>query len=1202
MKNRSLVFFIVGVIITFVLSLNLADLRVNNAEKQADEKMINQLNSFLNAVDQQLFVTSLFSKRQNRMFERFQRQLSVYESYFTEELLFSIELKNNEPVIAISTNSNHDYMIGAIYPLTNDVITNIFDNLNPLVIKEPSKRFPLACKVFVPMLIDEQHQIKMVAVLELNGGPLAEDLKSVKNQTIRFLTLFFLMITLVGGLLIWRDGQDLEIKKRLKHIETVSMLIISLWILSVVTFIYEKQMRKGQEIAFMNYADNYATNMRNALRNIRINLENFAVFAGSIEQLDSLEFVSYSNQVLKSNAFESLYYFETSDDTASSDQIMISTPTGNNYFEKFISSRKGGVVLPAQLSKHELNAIEEIVFDSEKDNLLYGTDLMHFTNNNDTSHLFVLCVSIPFKENVNRTSTSKKAFIGALINPDYLLSHTFKRNEWLKRTIAIGLTQSLKSSSYWVATYPPEHRQHHSLSNYENHLKEYKYLQTYPIFIWGKLLGLTTHSMPDFENQVTGFSTSIIITVGILISLVMTVLVFLLKERWTIMEAKVSQRTKNLDRRIRDLTCIRNVSTVLQSEKSDELKYSAILSELEETLATQNNASISIEIGEKCYQTITTNKNCITKLSSNILSFEKIAGQVYIKSCKEVTFQKEDAALIQQISALIGDYLSHQSISNALQENELKFRSLVENAFDAIYTLEGKQFTYVNKAFTDMVEYTNEELTSDQFDLDQLLTDKSREIVQQRFLDRKNGVTVSHRYEFQQKSKTNRIIEVEASTVSVRMGGKTVIIGMLHDITDRKKSEMAIRYSEERLQQQNEELQVLNEELSESNAQIKTINTELVVAKEKAEASDKLKTAFLNNISHELRTPLNGILGATIVLTDDSNTAEERKEMASIVQQSSERLIRTITQYVDISLLNSGSMPLYLEEINIRELLRPFIESYTNECIKKQIKFDFDIKAGINEVLISDKDLLQKIVHHLLDNAVKFTNKGSIQCHFSFVDGGWEFMVKDTGIGIDPDFHSKIYNLFMQEDNSNVRAYDGNGLGMPIAKKACDLLGADIKFESAKGQGTTFIVRLKGTQEEKSIQTTQNNLPMTENSTSPLVLIAEDEDSNYIVLSMLLTKRINARVIRAKNGEEAVDLCSTHADVKLVLMDIKMPVMDGYEATALIKKNGSSIPIIAITAFGLAGDEHKALSAGCDDYLAKPIQAQQLMEKVVKWL
>jgi CheY-like chemotaxis protein/anti-sigma regulatory factor (Ser/Thr protein kinase) len=337
-------------------------------------------------------------------------------------------------------------------------------------------------------------------------------------------------------------------------------------------------------------------------------------------------------------------------------------------------------------------------------------------------------------------------------------------------------------------------------------------------------------------------------------------------------------------------------------------------------------------------------------------------------------------------------------------------------------------------------------------------------------------------------------------------------------------------------------------------------------------------------------------------LTDDSYTPDERKEMATIVQQSSERLIRTITQYVDISQLNAGTMPFYPEEINIKELLMPFIESYTNECIKKRIKFNFDIHAENHQVLVSDKDLLQKIVHHLLDNAVKYTEKGSVQCHFSFVDGEWELMVKDTGIGIETDFQSQIYDLFMQEDNSNIRAYDGNGLGMPIAKKACDLIGAQIKFESVKGQGTTFTVRLKGNHQVKNLQPIQNSLPMSENSTSPFVLIAEDEDSNFIVLSMLLSKRMNARVIRAINGEEAVNLCDTHPDINLILMDIKMPVMDGYTATALIKMNHPKIPIVAITAFGLAGDEHKALSAGCDDYLAKPIQAQQLIDKVAKWL
>ncbi len=1191
-------FLLILAAVLFLFGANfVVNQRLQQAERRIQEELITRLSGFLNAVDQQLFINATNQKRNSSLFERFRHQLSEYESHFPDALYFSIELKNEVPVIAISTNSRRNMMIGNQYPLDKSVIDSVFYNAQPVVLRDKSTEFGLAYKVLVPMLGNELRQIKMVAVMELDAASNLRYMEMLKWETWRFMFIILFILLAAAATVLWRERRSEKVRGKLKHVETIAVFLLGTLLVTSVTTVYRNHLKQEQQDVFSNYADNYATNLRNLFWNIRNNMEGFAVFTKSSLEVDSSEFVNYANQIFKSNAVESMYFFDV--DNPDPGSLVVPIPEGDSYSLRFKATRQDGKLLPDQPDDNLVSELARIIRESEKDQLVYGSNLVSIPTDKGNKDVFVICISVPHATN----SKVVKTAILAVIDPSYLVSFAFRRNEWLKKTIAIGLTQSLSTeSNNWIASYPPDHLDKHRQAGIENHLREYRFHQAYPVFIWGRMFGLMTHSLPDFEQDIKSYSVDFIRITGFVLVFIITFLVFLLRQRWSILEATVDQRTKVLDRRVKDLTCIKNVSALLQTETEKEKVFHGVINQLESTLNLSIPLAVEIVFDDKTYTIHNQLLDCPARFEVSLFANAVTTGALILKSCSEIILSKEDQALLQQIATLLSDFASHEIISKALTTSEAKFRSLVENAFDAIYTLDGKKFTYVNKAFCEMVEYSPEELTDPQFDLGILLTDKSREIVRQRFEARQQGLNLPHRYEFQQLSKTGRIIEVEASTVSVNIEGKSLIIGMLHDITDRKTNEMNLILSEERLQQQNEELQVLNEELIESNNRVRTMNAELFAAKEKAEASDKLKTAFLNNISHELRTPLNGIVGATYLFTDSDYTAEEKREMAEVVKQSTDRLMRTITQYVDISMLNSGSMPVSMEWINLRKMLQPFISDFTNRCIEKKIRFDFELPDPAYHSIYTDKSLFEKILDHLLDNAVKFTAGGSVQCRLRVEGNEWLLIIKDTGIGIDPVFQSKIYDLFMQEDNSNVRRYDGSGLGMPIVKKACDLLGADLSFESTKGVGTTFMVRFKSENSVMEKKLTQNTQEMTSTANNPLILIAEDEDSNFIVLNMLLTKRLSAKVIRASNGEEAVRLCAEQPDIQLVLMDIKMPVMDGYEATQLIKQNRPDLPVIAITAYGLTGDEHKAISAGCDDYLPKPIQIQLLLDKAVRWI
>lgn len=380
----------------------------------------------------------------------------------------------------------------------------------------------------------------------------------------------------------------------------------------------------------------------------------------------------------------------------------------------------------------------------------------------------------------------------------------------------------------------------------------------------------------------------------------------------------------------------------------------------------------------------------------------------------------------------------------------------------------------------------------------------------------------------------------------------------------------------------------------------KSILEELVAAKEKAQESDKLKTAFINNISHEIRTPLNGILGFGALLSETDTSPEEKQEMLAIVQKSSDRLMKTITDYMDMARIFSGAMEVHPKEF----LLHPFLEEITKNakqlCVSKSIAFETDYHHDDDLALDSDPELIGKILNALLDNALKFTERGCIGCGYKLKEGFVEFFVKDTGKGIAPNMLDAIFTMFTQEDPSDIRGHEGSGLGLSIASGLVKLLGGAISATSEKGEGSTFTFTVPYTETEiaeKASPSVEKNVFV---AGKPLVLLAEDQESNYMYMEVVL-RLAGCDYLLAKNGKEAVSMCQQHPGITMVLMDIKMPVMNGLEATRLIREFRPELPIFATTAYAQTGDEQRFLAAGCDGYLPKPIQKEKLLAVLKKY-
>jgi PAS domain S-box-containing protein len=385
---------------------------------------------------------------------------------------------------------------------------------------------------------------------------------------------------------------------------------------------------------------------------------------------------------------------------------------------------------------------------------------------------------------------------------------------------------------------------------------------------------------------------------------------------------------------------------------------------------------------------------------------------------------------------------------------------------------------------------------------------------------------------------------------------------------------------------------------------------ELKAAKEKAEESDRLKSMFLSNMSHDIRTPMNAIVGFSEMLQDPDLTREERNRFLDIIINSGDALLRLINDIIDISKIEAGQLKIIKSDFSLNEMLSDLYLSFSEEMSRNKIA---DIKLILNKqypekdfVLHSDIVRFIQMFSNLLGNALKFTDSGIIEFGYTIPDPKvFRFFVRDTGIGIPPDKTDLIFERFGQIEETQERNKGGTGLGLTISKSLAELLGGAMWVESEVGIGTTFFFTLPlasgMSAHNLPSESTQDWINSTLDWSDKVILVAEDVDSNYFLIQTILSKtRVN--LIWAKNGQEAHEMCRNNFDIDLVLMDIQMPIMSGYDATREIKKIRPSLPIIAQTAYAMSGEKEKTMEAGCDDYIPKPLKKRELISKIYRFL
>ena len=379
---------------------------------------------------------------------------------------------------------------------------------------------------------------------------------------------------------------------------------------------------------------------------------------------------------------------------------------------------------------------------------------------------------------------------------------------------------------------------------------------------------------------------------------------------------------------------------------------------------------------------------------------------------------------------------------------------------------------------------------------------------------------------------------------------------------------------------------------------------QLIEAKIKAEESDRLKSAFLATMNHELRTPLNHIIGFSDMLPDMTEDASI-KEFSKLIHKSGLNLLSIIEDIFDLSMLDQSEIRLREESVYIRDiylvLKKQLYETLSESDKNKNIHLDYKINSSIvTRRIITDKSKVMQVVSNLINNAVKFTHEGEISLEFVIEkDNMLSILIKDTGIGIPVNKQDIIFEFFRQGDDSHTRIYQGIGIGLAISQKIATAMGGEISLKSESGIGSefkfTFPVKfheehLMGMEENN----TQYKVPLL--SGKKILIVEDDLVGMEMIVNMISPTK--CEIIKAANGYIAVKKVIDNLTIDLVLMDLKMPLMDGFEATKFIRQELPSLPVIALTAYSMQKDKLKAIDAGCSDILTKPVNKVLLLKKI----
>jgi len=548
--------------------------------------------------------------------------------------------------------------------------------------------------------------------------------------------------------------------------------------------------------------------------------------------------------------------------------------------------------------------------------------------------------------------------------------------------------------------------------------------------------------------------------------------------------------------------------------------------------------------------------------------FLRLDGSVVEVEVKAVPFTFEKKQAVQLI---IRNITGRKEADEKLRNERILLRTLIDNVPDSIYTKDlacCKTLANATELHYMGAKTEQEVLGKNDFDF------YPKELADKFFADDQSviqtGKAVLNREEYIMDEKGEKRWLLSSKLPLVDKEGNTIgLVGIGRDITERKRAE-----------------------------------EEMIIAKDKAEESDRLKTAFLANMSHEIRTPMNGILGFAELLKVPGLTGDQLQEYIELIKISGDRMLNIINDIVNISKIESGLMNVTFSEMNINEQITNLYNFFKPEVEQKGLQLFYKTALqGSLAMVTTDKEKVYAVLTNLVKNAVKFTKTGTIEFGYQKEGKTLVFFVKDTGIGIQPEMQEFIFERFRQGSDLLTRNYEGAGLGLSISKAYVEMLGGKIWAESESGNGSEFYFTIPCEYAGESTafpDIEPFSIAKIQQLKKLKVLVAEDDEVSSKLITMTFNE-ISSEIIYAITGIEAIHACRNNPEIDLVMMDMKMPEMNGYEATRQIRQFNNKIIIIAQTAYAMEGDRENAIEAGCNDYISKPINQDKLKQLLWKY-
>jgi PAS domain S-box-containing protein len=556
----------------------------------------------------------------------------------------------------------------------------------------------------------------------------------------------------------------------------------------------------------------------------------------------------------------------------------------------------------------------------------------------------------------------------------------------------------------------------------------------------------------------------------------------------------------------------------------------------------------------------------------------KVIGALVVQSYNNPNaFSEDDKLLLEFISNQIGSSIGRKKSEELLRKSEERFDLAMKASNDGLYDWNLiTNEVYYSARWKSILGYTDDELPNNLSIWESLSHQEEKEQSLKQMKEKIAKKIEHYNVEFRMKHKLGQWVNIlSRAQIIFNEEGKAIrAVGTHSDLTEEKAAEKNLKD-----------------------------------AVSKAKESDRLKSAFLANMSHEIRTPMNGILGFTTLLKEPDLTSDEKDKYIKVIERSGKRMLTTINDIVDISKIEAELMNVEYSQVSINKQLEYLYIFFKPEAEKKGMKLSF--KNGLpdtKDIIKSDIGKFNAILTNLIKNAIKYSHQGNIDFGYDLIktkEGqALQFYVKDTGIGVPADRLHAIFDRFVQADIEDKQVYEGSGLGLTISKAYVEMLGGKIWIESVEGEGSQFYFTLpyQLASDRKKLETSADAKLVDIASKRKLnILIAEDDETSLIYLKTVI-KNIAEEIIIAKTGIDAVEICKKKQNIDLILMDIKMPGMNGYEASKQIREFNKNVVIIAQTAYALAGDRELSIQCGCNDYISKPINKNSLLEIIWKHL